>query len=338
MPRLLIVHAGGTIGMVPSANGYVPTAGFPERLQRQLQAHAADRLPGYRLIELAPLIDSADLVPDDWNRIVGCLATHWHDYDGFIVLHGTDTLAHTAAALSFMLGPIDKPVVFTGAQIPLDEPRSDGLNNLVTAMFVAASPAAPAEVSVCFHGRLLRGNRARKVRSQGLDAFDSPNAPWLGEAGIELTFDSARALAPGKPMLAPLRFDSGAVAVVQAHPGLSPRLVAAVLEDPAVRGVVLQTYGVGNPPGMDGTLLARFESATAAGLAIVNVTQCLQGRVHQGAYASGAVLNDVGVVSGRDMTPEAAVTKLQVLIARQLQGESLRHALGEPLRGELTPV
>lgn len=361
MTRLLILHTGGTIGMRPSPTGYVPADGFPDRLAHHLAASLNTQpgdpgravLPDYHLIELAPLIDSADLAPVDWNRIVAALAEHWHGYDGFIVLHGTDTLAYTASALSFMLGALDKPVVLTGAQIPLGEPRSDAINNLTTALLMAADPAAPREVCIAFHDRLLRGNRARKVRSQGFDAFDSPDAPWLGEAGIALSFTPGLAMAPGQPEadsratgdsaaaftpdVTPRHFAPGAVAMLPVHPGLSAAMLDAVLGDPALKGLVLQTYGVGNPPSLDGALIERLAQASQAGIAILNISQCQQGQVVQGAYASGAALNAAGVIPGADLTPEAALTKLQVLIADGLEGRALRAALATPLRGEMSP-
>ncbi|MBB3143345.1 asparaginase domain-containing protein [Halomonas organivorans] len=336
MRRLLILHTGGTIGMRPGPDGYAPAPGFSDRLIRHLAGHDAGDLPECRVVELAPLIDSADLVPADWNRLVAALAEHWHDHDGFVILHGTDTLAHTASALSFMLGDLDKPVVLTGAQIPLGEPRSDASSNLATALLAAANDAAPREVSIAFHDRLLRGNRARKVRSQGFDAFDSPNVPWLGEAGITLRLDTREALPTGTPDFTPLTFAENSVALLPVHPGLSTALLDAVLALPTLQGLVLTTYGVGNPPGLDGALIARLARATRHGLAVLNVTQCHQGCVEQGAYATGAALNAAGVIPGGDLTPEAALAKLQVLIARGLGGDALATALATPLRGEMS--
>lgn len=337
MSRLLILYTGGTIGMQPSAAGYVPGKDFAERLATQLTAHDGAGLPEYRLVEMQPPIDSADLTPNVWNRIVEVLARHWDAHDGVVILHGTDTLAYTASALSFMLGALDKPIMLTGAQIPLGEPRSDAPGNVATAMQAAVAPGAPCEVCVVFHDRVLRGNRARKVRTQGLDAFDSPNAPWLGEAGIELRLGQVPPLAAGTPELSPVAFEADRVGVLHCHPGMSARLAEAMLEDPRLRGLVLLTYGVGNPPGQEGRFLAGLRRATAQGLVVVNLTQCHQGLVHQGAYATGAALNAAGVVSGQDMTPEAAVTKLQVLLGRGLAGDALRRAMARPLRGEMTP-
>lgn len=191
---------------------------------------------------------------------------------------------------------------------------------------------------LAFHDRLLRGNRARKCRTQGLDAFDSPNAPWLGEAGIELRLGRTPPLAKGVPDFSAAALEADRVGLLHCHPGMSSRLVEALLKEPCLQGLVLATYGVGNPPSLAGRLLADLRRATDRGLVVVNVTQCHQGRVHQGAYATGAALNAAGVVSGQDMTPEAAVTKLQVLLGRGLEGEALRQAMSRPCRGEMTPA
>lgn len=335
MPRLLMLYTGGTLGMQASPGGYVPSADFDERLGEALAAYPAGSLPDYSLHSLQPLIDSADLSPECWQRMVSVLAAAWEGYDGFVILHGTDTMAHTASALSFLLGALDKPVILTGSQIPLGEPRSDALNNIILAMQAAAHPAAPREVCLAFHDRLLRGNRARKCRTQGLDAFDSPNAPWLGEAGIELHFSAHDPLPSGTPELVVPAFEAGRVGVLHCHPGLSPRQVARQLEDDQLQGLVLMTYGVGNPPGLDGQLLNCLQRAADRGLVVFNVTQCGQGTVQQATYATGKRLHDAGVVSGQDITPEAAITKLQVLLARGQSGQALRNALGRPLRGEM---
>ncbi|QTF93051.1 asparaginase domain-containing protein [Halomonas sp. BM-2019] len=336
MPRLLILYTGGTIGMRPSPAGYVPGEGFAERLETQLAAHGGEALPTYRLVEMAPAIDSANLEPQAWNRLVEALARHWADHDGMVILHGTDTLAYTASALSFMLGALDKPVVLTGAQIPLGQPRSDAPGNLALAMQAAAHSAAPREVCLAFHDRLLRGNRARKVDSLAMAAFDSPNAPWLGQAGIELQLDTTAALPAGQPDFTAARFEDDRVALLHCHPGLSRRLVASLLEDPTLQGLVLVSYGTGNPPELSGELAAHLARATARGVAIVNVTQCHRSGVRQGAYASGGALNAAGVIAGQDLTPEAALTKLQVLLGRGLRGATLRQAMATALRGEMS--
>ncbi|MCA8863623.1 MULTISPECIES: asparaginase [unclassified Halomonas] len=334
MPRVLMLYTGGTIGMQPSPQGYIPCAGLAERLAAHLALGDPYRLPAFDVIEMQPLIDSSELMPEAWNRLVAALETHWQAYDAFVVLHGTDTMAYSAAALSFMLGTLNKPVIFTGSQIPLCEPRSDALNNVVSALQLAAHPATPCEVTLAFHDRLLRGNRARKVRTQGLDAFDSPNFPWLAELGIGISFPQPSALLSGKPNFVPIEVDDEAVAVLPLHPGMSLRRAKALLEDKMLKGLVLYSYGVGNPLSFEGELLNALKTANERGVALLNVTQCGQGEVVQGAYASGAALNQAGVIASSDIILEAAITKLTVLIGQGLVGPALRKALSAPMRGE----
>ncbi|GGO86976.1 L-asparaginase 1 [Marinobacterium nitratireducens] len=333
--RILILYTGGTIGMLPSAEGYVPMPGFHDRLLQQLDSRATAQLPDYDLLEFDDLIDSANLVPDDWRRIGRCLAKHWQRYDGFVILHGTDTLAYTASALSFMLQQLDKPVILTGSQIPLAELRNDALDNLITALLLAGNRPIP-EVCVLFNGRLLRGNRSRKVRSDGLDAFDSPNFPWLGRVGIDIELQTSLLLPAGEPKLEAPVFDPNAVALLPVYPGIPARTLAGILDHSAIRGLILQTYGVGNPPDANRELMDTLAQACDRGIAVLNITQCDRGAVIQGAYATGAALNRIGVVAGRDITPEAAFAKLQVLIARGYEGEALRQALDSSLCGECT--
>ncbi|MFC6671520.1 type I asparaginase [Marinobacterium aestuariivivens] len=333
--RILILYTGGTIGMLSTGDGYVPMPGFHDRLLQQLDSRATGQLPAYDLIEYGHLIDSANLVPAHWQRIARTLAEHWAQYDGFVVLHGTDTMAYSASALSFMLPGLDKPVILTGSQIPLAELRNDALDNLITALLLAGN-CDIAEVCVCFNGRLLRGNRSRKVRSDGFDAFDSPNFPWLGRVGIDIELQTHRLLPPSEPRFEIPDFDPAAVVMIPVFPGIPADLIETVLQRPGIRGLVLQTYGVGNPPDADRALIAALERATAGGIAILNISQCQQGAVSQGTYATGATLNRIGVIPGADITPEAAFAKLQVLTGLGLAGDPLREALGRPLRGECT--
>lgn len=334
MPRVLMLYTGGTIGMQPSPQGYIPCAGLAERLAAHLALGDPYRLPAFDVIEMQPLMDSAELMPVAWNRLVALLESHWPHYDAFVVLHGTDTMAYSAAALSFMLGALNKPVIFTGSQIPLGEPRSDALNNVVSALQLAAHPATPCEVSLAFHDRLLRGNRARKVRTQGLDAFESPNFPWLAELGIGVSFPQPSALLSGLPNFAPIEVDDEAVAVLPLHPGMSLRRARALLADESLKGLVLYSYGVGNPLSFDGELLDALKAANERGVALLNVTQCAQGEVVQGAYATGVALNQAGVIAGSDITLEAALAKLTVLLGRGLSGLALRDCLKSAVRGE----
>lgn len=335
--RVLLLYCGGTIGMTPGARGYVLNRGFGGRVRAHLRAHAAGQLPDHDLVALEPLIDSANLVPADWSRIAGALAERWRDYDGFVVLHGTDTLAYTASALSFLLGDVDKPVILTGSQIPLTELRNDALDNLVTSLILAGDYPI-CEVCVYFDGRLLRGNRSTKAKSAGFDAFDSPNCPWLGQAGIRIELDRELLLPPGRPAFQRPDFDPEAVALLTLYPGLPARVVEALLAPERVRALVLQSYGVGNPPDADRALMGALERAVAAGRSVVNISQCFQGGVYPGTYATGAALDGIGVLPGSDLTREAAFTKLHALIAEGADAGTVRREITRPRCGECTPL
>lgn len=325
--KLLMIYTGGTIGMVASGQGYVPSPDFRGRLQRHLA------LPGLDVIELDRLIDSANLTPSDWAGIARVLVNHWNNYDGFVVLHGTDTMAYTASALSYMLRGCDKPVILTGAQIPLDQERTDALGNVTTALAMAAMPQLQ-EVCICFRNRLLRGNRARKISTNGLAAFDSPNAPWLGEAGIDIRLREELLLPPGHPDFLIPEFDNRAVAALTLYPGIPAALLQATLELPGLQGLIIHSYGAGNPPDANPALIRALEYGINQRITILNITQCLQGPVSQNAYATGAALNRIGVVPGSDLTPEAAFAKLHYLLATGHKGRELQNGLLQSLAGD----
>ncbi len=333
--RVLVLHTGGTIGMEPTQDGLRPMAGFGIVLHGHLGARSAVALPEWDIVELDSLIDSANLQPGHWRRIATALLERWDDYDGFVVLHGTDTMAWTASALSFMLRGTDKPVILTGAQIPLAEPRSDALENLETALLFAADPGI-REVGLCFGRRLFRGNRSSKLKTSSFDAFGSPNYPPLAEVGIGVTLHRERLLVQRERDFVVPHFDPEAVAVLTVHPGLSARIVAAVVDDPAVRGLVLRSYGVGNVPDADPRLIEVLADAVARGVVVVNTSQCAVGGVAQGTYATGAVLTRIGVVPGGDMTLEAAFAKLHFLIARGDSPQAMGELLGRSLSGEVS--
>ncbi|MBP2237713.1 L-asparaginase [Sinorhizobium kostiense] len=334
--RVLILHTGGTIGMESSPSGLRPMAGFGALLKRRLgETASATPLPDCDIVELERLIDSANLQPAQWPIIAGELVRRWDAYDGFVVLHGTDTMAWTASALSFMLTGLDKPVILTGAQIPLTAPRSDALENLEMALILAAQDAI-REVGLCFGRKLFRGNRSRKIATDRFDAFDSPNYPPIAEAGIKIVLHRELLLAASpRAFYLPEHFDPEAVAVLTIHPGLSSRVVEAVLAEPKLRGVVLRSYGVGNVPEADARLLTALGDAVARGVTVVNTTQCVIGAVAQDTYATGAALARIGVVSGGDTTLEAAFAKLHVLIAEGLPVQEIRSRMAEPVAGEM---
>ena len=331
--HVLIVHTGGTIGMRRGPHGYEPA---PGRLARALESMAeldAPELPHVELMERPPLLDSANMRPADWERIAHDIAARHDDVDGFVVLHGTDTMAYTAAALSFLLDGLAKPVILTGSQIPLIEPRNDARENLVTSLLLATH-ADLLEVAIYLSGVLLRGNRATKVSSSGFDAFASPNFPPLGRVGVNVDVDVRllRGRAQQPLRVQPLR-DVDVVAL-RLFPGIGAGTLRGLLAGP-VRGLVLETYGAGNAPD-DDALHDVLAEASDRGIVIVNCTQCLRGGVAMDSYATGSRLGAAGVVSGGDMTVEAALAKLVWLLSRHDDPDAVRGYMTRDLRGELT--
>ena len=331
--HVYIAYTGGTIGMKKVGATYAPVRGYlAERLAAMPEIDSSN-LPAYTLNEYEPLLDSADTTPDVWQRIAADIAENYDAYDGFIVVHGTDTMAYTASALSFMLGGLGKPVILTGSQIPLAEVRSDARENLVTSLLIAAHASVP-EVCVYFGGLLLRGNRSTKVSSSGFGAFASPNFPPLGRVGVEIDLDESL-LRPAGERLEVQTLQNVQVAALRLFPGITAESMKNFLLAP-VQGLVLETYGAGNAPAHDRALLEVLRAACTRGVVIVNCTQCLHGRVDMSGYATGHALAAAGVVSGYDLTPEAALTKLLYLFSRGLDVAEVREQMGQNLRGELT--
>ena len=336
MSRVYIAYTGGTIGMTRSPTGYRTQTGHLQEQMRALSALVHPHMPAYDLHEYEPLLDSSDMRPLDWLTIARDIAARYDDYDGFIVLHGTDTMAYTASALSFMLENLGKPVVLTGSQVPLVELRTDARENLINSLLISGREPVP-EVCLFVGDRLLRGNRTTKVSSNSYLAFDSPNYPLLAEVGVQLRLNEKGILAPPD---APLRLvpiaddDSVQVADIRLFPGMTPKMLGRFLDRP-LRGAVLHSYGLGNGPS-DPAFLHELERATSAGVVIVNCTQCLEGSVDMDGYATGRALSDAGVISGYDLLPEAALTKLYWLCGQELEPAEIAERMQQNLRGELT--
>lgn len=330
-PHVLLLHTGGTLGMRRGPRGYEPQAGHLGSLLAGMPELSHPDLPKFTLIEHEPLLDSSDMRPADWQRLADILVEHQHGADGFVVLHGTDTMAYTASALAFLLEGLGRPVVLTGSQLPLAEARSDARDNLITALLLASREDL-AEVVVHAGQRLLRGVRATKVSASGFDAFDSPNEPPLGTIGARIDVDAARLRPKAPGPLAAARLRDVRVLALRLFPGIGADTLDAVLRAP-VDGLVLETYGAGNGP-QEEDLLRVLREAHARGVVVVNVSQCLRGHVRMADYATGSALARAGLVPGRDMTAEAALTKLLYLLSVEGDPERVRSRMVENLRGE----
>jgi L-asparaginase len=338
-PCILVLYTGGTIGMVESEDGYVPASGTLQALLDDRPSFRADDVPSYEVHEFDPLLDSANMTPADWLEIAEAIRTRYEAYDGFLVVHGTDTMAFTASALSFMLHPLDKPVLLTGAQLPLDETRTDAQGNLLTSLLLLGSFFERLSgVHLFFHDRLFRGNRVTKVNADSFAAFDSPNFPTVGTAGIDLEIEWDRVPTPHSPPRTPTVTELGTATVSAFR--LFPGLEAASLENvlaPPVQGVVLECFGAGNAPDQNEAFLDALRRATERGVVLVAVPQPLRGTADLDLYATGQALADAGVVSGYDLTTEAALAKLYYLFEQDHAPEAVRRLVQENLRGELTP-
>ena len=340
-PNILIIYTGGTIGMIENP--------VTKSLQPFDFTHLIDNVPkikklNYSInnIQFHPPIDSSNMNPSHWVEIAQSIDENYASYDGFVVLHGTDTMSYSASALSFMIEGLTKPVIFTGSQLPIGVPRTDGKENLISAVEIASARDADGhaivpEVCVYFDNLLMRGNRTTKMSSDNFKAFCSENLPPLAEAGINIRYNSRLILKPSDWNARPVfhkRLDTR-VSIMKIHPGITVQVVRNILCGAETRAVIIETYGSGNAPSAE-WFLSVVREAHSMGKVLLNVTQCPSGSVNMDLYATGKCLKEAGARNGYDSTTESALAKLFVLLGENSDNAEVEESLESSLRGEIT--
>lgn len=337
-PDILLIYTGGTIGMVRDyRSGVLKAFDFEKLLDQIPELQQLDcRIHS---VSLEKPIDSSNMDIPHWQEIAGLIASNYEAYDGFVVLHGSDTMSYTASALSFMLENLAKPVVLTGSQLPIGDLRTDAKENLITSVQMAAlrENGRPLIQEVClyFEFKLYRGNRTSKMNTEHFEAFDSPNYPALATSGVHLKVHREYLLKPtGKALKLHIRLENR-IGILKLFPGMNPDWVGNLLRSPGLRAVILETFGAGNAPTSP-WLMRAFREAVDAGLYLVNVTQCRGGSVLMGRYETSATLADISIIDGRDITTEAALAKLMYLLGEEVSHKSFKTIFETSLRGEMS--
>lgn len=338
-PRILIVYTGGTIGMIEDP---VTKALKPFDFSHLMENVPKVKMLDYKIdnIQFQPPIDSSDMSPAHWQDIARSIAENYDAYDGFVVLHGTDTMAYTASALSFMLDGLDKPVIITGSQLPIGEVRTDGEENLITALQIAAATDTDGrpmvrEVAILFENYLWRGNRSTKRSADNFNAFKSNNYPQLAKIGLGIHFDTDALMRRNVEKSLRPHYDlDTSVMVIDLYPGLNERLLRHMLAAPGIKGIVLRTYGTGNAP-TSSWFIEAIREVINRGVIVLNVTQCVNGGVNT-RYLAGDMLAAAGVISGYDLTFEAAITKMMFLFGLGISPAEVKKQLCMSLAGEMT--
>lgn len=340
MTSILIIYTGGTIGMIEN-----PETGALENFDMEQFRHHVPELKRFNFnidaITFESPIDSSDMEPHYWVKIAKMISDNYDRYNGFVVLHGTDTMAYTASALSFMLENLGKPVIVTGSQLPIGKLRTDGKENLLTSIEIAAArnaqgePMVP-EVCIFFQSALMRGNRTTKINAEGFNAFRSYNFPPLAKAGIHIKYEThlIRRPDPSKSFKAHYLLDNN-VLFLTLFPGIREEIADLVSQVKGLKAVILKTYGAGNAPQRP-WLVSRLKRMTEQGMIVVNITQCSKGRVEMGLYETSLQLLEAGVVNGYDATPESMLTKLMFLLGLGFTRDEIVEKMNQSLRGEIT--
>ncbi len=337
-PSLLIIYTGGTIGMVKN-----PLTGAlqPYHFEDIYKLMPVLRNFDYNLqsISFDPLIDSSNVTPSFWVKLATVIEENYEKYDGFVVLHGTDTMAYSASMLSFMLENLNKPVIFTGSQLPMGVIRTDGRDNFINAIEIAAAridetPMVP-EVAIYFENKLMRGNRTNKYNAENFNAFLSGNYPPLAEVGVHIRYNTEQILKPNFRKLKVYKNLDNSVLILKLFPGIAEVVVKNALQIEGLKGVILETYGAGNAP-TDIWFIDALIQAIGKGIIIYNVTQCKGGAVDMGKYETSMKLSQIGVIGGSDITTESAIAKMMFLLGQGFNNEEIKRLLQVSLRGELT--
>lgn len=339
-PSILLIYTGGTIGMIEN-----PETGALESFNFDHLLNSVPELKRFNYLintySFEPPLDSSDIEPYHWVRLVQIIERNYDKYDGFVILHGTDTMAYTASAISFMLENLNKPVILTGSQLPMGMLRTDGKENLITAIEIAAAKNADGtamvpEVCIYFESDLMRGNRTTKISAEKFNAFKSYNYPCLAHSGIDIKFKPRRIRKPDfkLPLKAHYLFDTNVV-ILTLFPGLQESIITSVFHIKGLKAVVMKTFGSGNAP-QKAWFIKLIKEAAERGIIIVNITQCPSGSVEMERYETGRQLLEAGVISGYDSTPECALTKLMFLLGHDLPVEEVRRLMNTNLAGEIT--